>query len=210
VVHTEREYQQAIEYLYHHPAERQRLGQNASQFARATFDPGPIIEQLDRIYRQLLHYPKRARHWTGDGNTPAEWFVQALGDQAEVFALSLRGAAWPDLLSADEMIAQASPLLRGGEGGVIHYRNYYPDDAHLRLWAGLILEHQGKREQALAEYQAAVALGLTHWRGHWYSARLAEQLHQPDEAMAAAQSVVAAAPEFAPTRELLTRLKREI
>lgn len=205
VVHTEREYQQAIEHLYYHPAERQRLGQNASQFVRATFDPGPIIEQLDSIYRQLLRYPKRARHWTGAGNTPAEWFVQALGDQGEIFARSLHGTAWPDLLSADETIAQASPLLQGGEGGVIHYRNYYPDDAHLRLWAGLLLERQGKLAQALAEYQAAVTLGLPHWRALWYSARLAEQLQQPDQAIAAAQSVVAVAPEFAAARELLAR-----
>ncbi len=175
VVHTEKEYQQAIAYLYHHPTERERLGQNARRYAHTTFDPQPIVAQLAAIYDQMLAYPKRERQWTGEGNCPAEWFTQALGDQAGAFATSLRGGPAPELAAADAMIAQATPVLRGGEGGVIHYRNHYPADPHLRLWSGLILEAQRKPAQALAEYQAAAALGLTDGRAEAYGARVAAQ-----------------------------------
>lgn len=205
VVHTEREYQAALEYLYHYPAERQRLGENARRFARATFDPFPIVQQLDAIYQQLLTRPKRTPCWDGGEMAPAAAFVAALGAQAGPFATSLYATADSALLTADAAIAQASPLLRGGEGGIIHYRNYYPDDAYLHLWTGLVMESQGKLRLALQEYHAAIDLGLSDWRGQWYLARVAAQLQEWDVASRAGQAVVRAAPDFAPAHDLLQR-----
>ncbi|MBX3014917.1 MAG: glycosyltransferase [Caldilineaceae bacterium] len=179
VVHTEREYQHAIEYLYYHPAERQRLGQNARHFAQTTFAYEPTIRQLGAIYRNLAQQPKRQPHWQGTGETPAEWFVQALGDQAGAFATSFYATDLPTVLAAEEHIAHSSPLLQGGEGGVIHYRNYYPEDAYLRLWTALILEAQGKYSQAGQEYQAALALGLDQARVVGYLQRVKDQLKDP-------------------------------
>jgi hypothetical protein len=56
--------------------------------------------------------------------------------------------------------AVASPLLARGEGGIVHHRNVFPHDGHLRLWTGLVSAVAGARAPAAAEFPAAAALGL--------------------------------------------------
>ena len=205
VVHSEEEYTQALEFLYAHPEERQRLGENARQYVRRTFDPQSIVQELARIFQHLQQQPKRQRTWPTNEKRPAAWFVQALGTQAGSFAVSLNEKAWPELLAADEAIAKASVNLRGGEGGIIHYRNHYPHEPYLRLWTGLVLEAQGHEQKALAEYTAAVELGFDHWRAHWYIARIAQRLQQPQLALQAVQTVVQKQRDFGPGHTLLKK-----
>ncbi|MBU0491489.1 MAG: glycosyltransferase family 4 protein [Chloroflexi bacterium] len=156
VVHSEQAYTRAIERLYHAPAERRRLGANAREYARATFDPLRAVRQFDAVYATLMQQPKRTLRWPDDGKTPAEWFVAALGDQGAPFARSLQG----NDPGAEAEIAQASDLLFSGEGGIVHYRNTYPDDPYLRFWTGLTLCQRGQIERAQSECAAATALGL--------------------------------------------------
>jgi glycosyltransferase involved in cell wall biosynthesis len=205
VVHSEAEYTHALAFLYSHPEERQRLGENARRHVRKTFDPQSIVQELARIFQHMQQQPKRQRAWPTNDKRPAAWFVQALGTQGGPFAISLNEKAWPSLLSADEAIAKASVNLRGGEGGIIHYRNHYPHDSHLRLWTGLVLEEQGHEQKALAEYTAAVELGFDHWRAHWYIARIAQKLQQPQLALQAAQVVVQKQCDFGPGHALLKK-----
>jgi hypothetical protein len=61
---------------------------------------------------------------------------------------------------ADRTISAASPILAQGEGGIVHYRNAYPRDPHLRWWSALVSAATGASAQAAAESAAAVALGL--------------------------------------------------
>jgi glycosyltransferase involved in cell wall biosynthesis len=158
VVRSGREYREAIEHLYRTPPERQRLGVNARDFVRRQFAPQDAARQFGRIYERMMGRPKRQRRWTGVGKdaTAAARFVAAMGDTAPQFAASLRD---PDA-EAERQIAESSPLLAMGEGGVFHYRRHYPEDPWLRFWSGLILLGQQRREKAAGEFQAAMRLGL--------------------------------------------------
>src|SRR5262249_52013525 len=151
-------YSRALEFLYRHPTERARLGQNARAFARRHFAPETMAIQFDEIYRDMMRHPPRPRPGTaaGPGDAGADLFVRALGENAPQFAVSRDG---PNE-EAERLIASSSPLLAFGEGGILHYRNAYPQDPYLRFWAGLVLWHGGRPEEAGREFQAAVALGL--------------------------------------------------
>jgi hypothetical protein len=61
---------------------------------------------------------------------------------------------------ADLRIASASPLLAHGEGGIVHHRNAYPTDPHLRFWSALISAATGAAALADAEMAVASRLGL--------------------------------------------------
>ena len=182
VVHSDKEYQQAIEYLYHHPQERTRLGLNAQKYARENFDSHKIARQLHLVMQKLLDIPK-SKHCWGDFKqkqaielSPAQLFVQSLGNTAEQFTISMTSKNISELSIAERAIAQSSPLLTGGEGGIFQYRNFYPEDPYLRLWSGLLLLEQQKYSKALREFQTVVSLGLEQWRVEPYIEKVTKQL----------------------------------
>ena len=164
VVATEEEYARAIERLAHDPVLRQRLGEGARRFARAAFDPARWSRAAGQVLSAMMAEPRRSRSpLPGAGDGAATNFVRSLGDQAGPFAVSLAGSAKysPEQVAAAEReIAVVSPLLARGEGGVVHHRNFFPHDPHLRLWAGLVSGGVGARDIAAAEFAAADALGL--------------------------------------------------
>lgn len=160
VVETAAEYTAAIEWLYHHPDERHRLGRNAQEFARRAFAPARAVGQLADLFAGLMDQPKRPRTWPDAAANPAAWFIAALGDHAGPFALSYGGAPGPARDAAEAEIAAASDLLRQTEGGIIHYRNRWPADPYLRYWTGLTLAHHGDITRAADELRAAAAYGL--------------------------------------------------
>src|SRR5690606_12662163 len=128
--------------------------------ARRIFDPYNAAHHFAALFESSMAQPKRARAWPTDGTTPAEWFVAALGDHAGPFAASL--AAPTDALrsAAEAEIAAISDFMLNYEGGLIHYRNRWPEDPHLRLWTGLALAQRGETDRAALELQAAAASGL--------------------------------------------------
>jgi glycosyltransferase involved in cell wall biosynthesis len=160
VVESEADYTAALEWLHCHPNERRRLGRNALEYARRAFAPQRAVSQFAELFNILMAHPKQARVWPDDGANPAEWFIAALGDHTGPFSISYTGKPGPQLDAADASIAAASDLLLHGEGGIIHYRNRWPGDPHLRLWTGLALAHRGEHERAGQEFQAAAALGI--------------------------------------------------
>lgn len=192
IVNSELEYKQAIEYLYHHPQERVRLGHNAREYAQRMFGSENAAKKLHLIYERIMELPKHQRAWgillrassleepvsvqdlTGQSKklSPAELFIQSLGDKAPQFSVSMNSQNIEELLAADQKIASSSMLLSGGEGGIIQYRNYYPSDGYLRLWSGLVMQQQGQNAKAVHEFQAAIKLGCNHCRVNWYLAQV--------------------------------------
>lgn len=171
IVHSELEYQQAIEYLYHHPEERLRLGKNARNYALKYFNSQYWTKKLNSIYEKIMQSPKKKRLWQDSvkfAQTPAELFIQSLGESAPQFKISMSGVNTEELLTADQKIAQSSVLLSGGEGGIFQYRNYYPDDPYLRLWSGLVLQHQNRHSSAVSEFTNAIELGCNDSRVYEY------------------------------------------
>jgi glycosyl transferase family 1 len=164
VVATEEEYVSAIERLAEDAVLRRQLGERARSFARCAFDPRRWSRVACQVLSALMAEPRRSRPvLPGAGQADAAGFVQSLGDQAGPFAVSLAGEpgySFEEVVAADREIATVSPLLARGEGGVVHHRNTFPRDPHLRLWAGLVSAGNGNRPTALAELAAADALGL--------------------------------------------------
>ena len=175
VVRTPAEYTQAVEYLYRRPDERARMGANARSFVQAHFAPDTTARRFDDIYRELLAQPKRARAWGAGGESPAQQFAEALGPAAGDFVTSMSATDLEICRAADARIAAASPLLSGGEGGIIHYRNTFPQDGWLRYWAGLVLLARKRHAEAANELRAALQLGLA-------PARVAHAWHQAEKA----------------------------
>lgn len=185
VVHSEREYVEAIEYLYHHPAERLHLGAAAREHALAHYGSEPAGRTLADLYARLAGQSKRTRVWGALAGAPlldqpldieqvsplpafaagAQALISSLGPWATQFRRSSQPIAPSVADAADEAIAGASPLMaHEGCGGPIHYRQAYPEDPYLRYWTGLIRASQGCTGEAAAELAAAIAYGLPEER----------------------------------------------
>ncbi len=177
VAEDETAYVRALAYLYDHPEERVRMGLNAADYARQTFDPEQAARQLHAVYEAMMGRPKRARALWPEIATGADLFVRTVGSAAPEFETSLRCSALEDWLAADKAIMRSTPArISEAGGGVLHYRNSYREDPALRLWAGLVLLGQGHHVRALAEFQAALALGFDPWRLAGYMWLAAKQL----------------------------------
>jgi glycosyltransferase involved in cell wall biosynthesis len=164
VVQTEEEYARAIEQLAHNPALRRRLGEGARRFARTAFEPKRWCQVLGQVLSTMMAEPRRTRSLLpGAGDAAVVNFVRSLGNRAGPFAVSLAGPTKHSrelVTAADREIAAVSSLVARGEGGVVHHRNFFPQDPYLRLWAGLVSGAAGAGATACAEFAAADALGL--------------------------------------------------
>jgi hypothetical protein len=167
-----------------------------------------MAAQFNAVYADLLRQPKRARAWFGTARSGAGYFIESLGHLSGDLAISLSGEDLDRCLAAEARLADASPLLASaGAGGVLSYRNAYIQDAHLRLWSGLVLLGQGHAALAVAEFKAAGEQGLRHWRVAWYQARAAEACGARVLAAELAGRVLAAVPNFEPALALARRLE---
>ncbi|EKD09492.1 glycosyltransferase [Limnospira platensis] len=208
VVNSEQEYQQAIAYLYHHPQERLRLGNNARNYAKQYFNPQVSIEKIHETYKQLMEFPKRERRLTtGNPQTGAALFVQSLGDIDPRFKVSLTSNHLSEQLESDRHISTASPgLCNPGGGGLFHYRNCYPQDGYLRFWSALVLQKQGRHQEAVNEFYQAWQNGCNIWRVLWYLANSAEQMGNHNLAQQAINRVLELIPNFTPAADMKHRI----
>ena len=190
----------AVERLHRSPATRRRLGEAAREHARRTWSPERLAPRWRDAYSSLLKLPKRPRSgrpFQAIAGVPASSrgaarFADTLGDRAPQFRLSLTASRLEEVLDAERSIAASTPALASADaGGVLHYRRRHPQDAHLRLWSGLVLLGQGRPALAAGEFSRAIELGLDHWRASWYLARAAQALGQPALAEQALQRVPA-------------------
>lgn len=207
IVNSEKEYCEAIEFLYHNTEFRLQLGKNAAAYARQVFDSEKAVLKMHEIYKNMMDQPKRKRAWKSseiglNKRSASTDFVENLGDKGIDFHASLSSDDITTLLQAEEKIAEASPLLVNGEGGINQYRNSYPDDPYLRLWSGLCLQKNGEHQKAMNEFDAANTLGLKHWRVFWYTAKSAHQLRHHKRTKDALEKVRNEMPNFLPALEL--------
>ena len=166
VVKNQQEYCEAIEFLYYHPQERQRLGQNAQEYARQIFGAHNAADKFNQIYNKLLQMPKRTRQWSGrlrlksvpTFDLGATVFMESIGAMKAVFERSMIETELSYLFAADREIACSTPQLF--EGGILTYGDYYPSDRFLKFWAGLVFLQKGCYTDAYADLTQAVELGM--------------------------------------------------
>ena len=183
VVANAEAYVRAIERLHRDPMERTRLGRHAAAAVRARFAPQALADRVVDHCAELLDGPRRQRAPLDRGTSVvaatsgAALFLTSLAHAGGHFEISIAGDDVDGALAADRAIAAASPVLVNAGGcGILHYRAAFPDDPWLRLWSGLVLEHQDRVALALAEYRRAIELGCAHWRVQAYLSRVARRL----------------------------------
>lgn len=211
IVKSEAEYREAIEYLYHNPQFRKELGQNAAEYAKKYFNGEKGVQKMDHIYKTMMNQPKRKRYWKGTGVSsrklsPSEMFMESLGHQGKAFRVSLSSSEPDELQQAEKEIAESSPLLVGGEGGINQYRNYYPADPYLRLWSGLCLQKNGHHQKAIHEFKAGIQPGATEWRCYWYIAKSAHQIRDRELEKYAITRVKQELPNFVSAHDLIDKI----
>ncbi|NEP20151.1 MAG: glycosyltransferase [Leptolyngbya sp. SIO4C1] len=114
VVHSEAEYTQAIEELFHNPSLRKSLGKQARAYAQEHFRPLKTAQIMEQTYDELMSQTKQGyKGLTQPVQTPAEGFVAALGQKGDTFWTSLRGqpSDWQrqDIEAAHVHIAKTKP-----------------------------------------------------------------------------------------------------
>lgn len=225
VVHSEREYTEAIEYLYRHPDERKRLGANAADYARKVFGAENAARVMNGVYDRLMAQEKRAHAWGFDAGKPiieqpisyrdiageieqvtaARLFVQSLGEYGSGFAASLDGGEdSAAVLRADRHIADSSLLVLNT--GILPYRDFDPADSFLHLWSGLVFETHNRGMEAIAEYVTVIQQGFREWRVYYYLARSLEHNGQNEQATQLYAQLRASVPGF---DEIIRRVDEE-
>jgi glycosyltransferase involved in cell wall biosynthesis len=164
ICESESDYPRAIERLAEDAELRRRLGEAAREFAREHFDPDRNAARFRHLFEFLHELPKReALPLPGLDEPGAQQFVRSLGSLGVDFEASFRGiptSSATTLAAAERSIRQSSPVMTQGEGGIVHYRNTYPQDPHLHLWCGLISLHAQNHPAAQREFDDAIRCGL--------------------------------------------------
>lgn len=230
LVNSESEYAQAIEYLYHNPSERMRLGQNARQYAIENFGAENAAKVLNPIYQQMLLRPKRQRKWptriasdlysklvdvvslkqaeqnptTNLNGTLA--LIESLHDHnlEEILLRNLFSDNTEELFETDQKIKSVSYLM--ASGGFNQYKRFYQNDAYLWFWAGLTYWQQNELGEAFQHLVNAINLGCNHWRIGWYLAQIAKQIGQVQISQNLLSQIISLQPDFKPAQELMQSL----
>jgi hypothetical protein len=145
VAANEESYVRAIEELYRRPDLRKKLSRNAMEAAKRRFSIEQMVGRWDIAFSEILRFPKTKRQWTGryKGKTasPAQIFLESLGEHGKEFLRSLTASEEKDKKAAQEdirKIYESSHLWRSNTRGTPqHYHNFFPEDSILKFWSDL-------------------------------------------------------------------------
>ena len=121
LVNSVEEYGNALRFLYEHPEERKRLGENARKYVLEHFSVRRTVEAWHTIYDEVLRTDKSSYDFEPIfGATPHDWFLACLPpDLRRDFTVS---NDWPDILKEPN------------KSSLPHFSRIYPHDEKLRAW----------------------------------------------------------------------------
>lgn len=135
LVRNEKEYGEAVRFLYEHPEERQRLGRNARKMVLDKFSVKNTVGNLERIYEETLEKEKNVYDFSAIfGDKPYQYFLACLPKEVKLVFEKL-------LVDETESLdPQQLPviLLEHSKSSIQHFARTYPEDAILQKWAGMI------------------------------------------------------------------------
>ena len=142
VAADEEAYARAIEELYRKPELRHRLSSNARETAGRRFSMEHMVRQWKNVFTETLAVPKTTRQWSGkyQGETasPAEIFLESLGEHGGIFSQSFRTQNSYHLDNIREQLLNlydSSPLWKARTRGTpCHYHYFFPEDRFLKFW----------------------------------------------------------------------------
>ncbi|MEO7598354.1 MAG: polysaccharide pyruvyl transferase family protein [Opitutus sp.] len=220
LVNSPEEYTAAIESLYHSPEERKRLGSNAAEFARRHWGAENAARDFNVLLQQLLLRPKTDRRLRESPGVlvpqnplidrelaihrGTRLFLESIADAATLFLESIKSIDCDSAVRADQRIAELPRMMH--YTGILAYRNAFPKDPYLQMWAALGFLKVNDWKSAGGAFQAAALHGLSHCRIGWYLALTAEHAGATREALVHLNGLRRAAPQFAPAIAMERRL----
>lgn len=131
------EYKKSMKYLYTHPEERYRIGQNARKFVLEKFSQRKTVEKLHKVYDEIINKDKKIYDFKDVfGECPYEWFLTCLGSEKETFIKSLENDGY--LENSGKMKTDLTILKDNNKSSINHFVKYYPDDKKLKYWKKII------------------------------------------------------------------------
>lgn len=136
LVHDSEEYRCAIQWLYDHPEERRRMGDNARSYVLQKYSVTATVHGLEQIYDDMIQQ-KKCRYQFKDifGQKPYEYFLACLpGSLREEFEANqchgrpLHPWEWPIILKEKS------------KSSLQQFCKIYPDDPVLLDWKKCMLE----------------------------------------------------------------------
>jgi glycosyltransferase involved in cell wall biosynthesis len=174
IVNSKKEYIEAVEYLYHQPEERKRLGENAKKQVKIDFDTELSKNEYIDIYQKMIRNPKRqcrltsmfqnepsplSIEWNKDLNRlGAESFIDSQKTAVPQFFDHLFGQEKNIVERAEKSIRHSSHLLH--RLGILAYLDYFPNDVFLPFWSGLVNLEQEKFKEAFSDFKLSVKNGM--------------------------------------------------
>lgn len=133
-------YAESMKYLYDHPGERERIGDNAREYVRGHFTFEKNVELMRAELQKILALPRRKFCFSEVfGAAPRDWFLASLGEDRPVFEMSLETKPASGRDEIERRIRCASPILREKtKSSVSHFAKSFPGDRELRYWNGLL------------------------------------------------------------------------
>ena len=145
VVKNQAEYVKALENLYQDQELRNRLSQNAKQYATVNYSINLMERQWNEIFEQLLALPKTTKHWrldkTNEKISAKDIFIESLGEYGQPFAAYCRADSDQAKASAIDGIRELakSANWRSATKSTVHqYYAFFPDDEVLAYWSSLM------------------------------------------------------------------------
>lgn len=143
VVNNEKEYGNAIRYLYENVDERIRIGNNARKHVLEKFSLKNTIMNLNKNYERVIKTEKKNFSFkTILGSTPSEWFLSCLDDDKQIFEKSiqiLKCDSYEEILKSRQQIQNCRQILKEkNKSSVYQFQRYFPNDEFLKYWASTI------------------------------------------------------------------------
>ena len=128
IVTTPDEFADALDWLAHHPDERERLSKNAASVVRSEFSVGRMADGLHEHYRAVVSEMKRDFDFRSVfGSEPADWFRTCQGEEAWRF--SDNGQSKCTVGRGPDCLYERT------KSSVFHYQSVFPFDRRLTTWA---------------------------------------------------------------------------
>ena len=131
-----------VKFLYDHPAERKRVGDNAREFVMENYTFEKNMCDLHGQLMKISHLNKRVIDFKRFcGESPYQWFMNFLGEDRQFFEGSIDNSEINRKSFYEEIIKRSSPILREkNKSSIRHFSECFPEDEILKYWNNLICQ----------------------------------------------------------------------
>jgi len=149
VAKDKEEYIKALQDLYHNRELRNKLSQNAKEYAIHTFSLEKMANEWNKLFDEVLDFPKTVREWKnskkGEDISPKDVFLESLGHHGEDFVSYCNVESDEEKKSAIEKIkklAESANWQAETRGTVHHYNSFFPNEPYISVWSQLMRERK--------------------------------------------------------------------